>query len=160
MENSTLYYNQTGINFLIDSIDETSNTVWVVIATAMILMMQVGFALLEAGSVSQKNSSNILIKNIIDTFTAILAFYLIGYGLANDLKGGILGVGKFCGMNFTSEDYLKWIFQFAFCTTSTTIVSGSLAERTFVDTYLIYSMIMTGIIYPIAAGWAWGGGWL
>lgn len=63
-------------------------------------------------------------------------------------------------MGFTSQDYTLWVFSFAFCASCTTLVSGSLAERTYMDTYVIYSMIMTGFIYPISAGWAWGGGWL
>ena len=71
-----------------------------------------------------------------------------------------MGMGKFAGTRFNSGDYLKFLFQYSFCSTSTTIVSGALAERTYLDTYLIYSVLITGFIYPIASGWAWGGGWL
>ena len=55
---------------------------------------------------------------------------------------------------------MKFLFSYSFCATSTTIVSGAVAERVFLDTYMVYSMIMSGLIYPIEAGWVWGGGWL
>mmetsp|Transcript_8387 Transcript_8387/g.7770 ORF Transcript_8387/g.7770 Transcript_8387/m.7770 type:complete len:102 (+) Transcript_8387:266-571(+) len=71
-----------------------------------------------------------------------------------------MGQNKFVGKDFEDLDYVHWIFQFSFCVNSMTIVSGSLSERTFLDAYVVYSLIMTGFIYPISAGWAWGGGWL
>jgi Amt family ammonium transporter len=126
----------------------------------MILGMQLGFALLEAGSVRAKNQSNILIKNIVDVFVCLIVFYLFGYGLANNLRGGVFGVEKFAGIGFQDQDYLRWVFEVSFCATATTIVSGAIAERAYVDTYIVYSMLMSGVIYPVASGWAWGGGWL
>jgi Amt family ammonium transporter len=75
--------------------------------------------------------------------------------------GGVIGQGNFAAYGFFKpKDYLKLIFYFGFCGTSTTIVSGAVAERMYSDTYLVYAVIMTGFISPIAAGWAWGGGWL
>lgn len=64
------------------------------------MMMQVGFVLLESGSVREKNTSNIMLKSIIDTFTGVLAFFICGYGLSTQLNGGIIGFGKFAGVNF------------------------------------------------------------
>eukprot|EP00347_Sterkiella_histriomuscorum_P003159 403365366 len=122
--------------------------------------MQIGFALLESGSVREKNAANVLVKNLIDLFTGAIVFYLCGYGLMQDQQGGIIGNGRFFGIGLNNSDYTKWIFSFSFCASCTTLVSGSLAERTYMDTYVVYSMIMTGFIYPISAGWAWGGGWL
>jgi len=100
------------------------------------------------------------VKNVIDTMTGALIFYVSGFGLMTELQGGVIGNGKFMGRDFNNADYTKWIYSFSFCASCNTLVSGSLAERTYMDTYVIYSMLMTGFIYPIAAGWAWGGGWL
>lgn len=124
------------------------------------MMMQVGFALLESGSVRKKNTSNILLKSVIDIFTGVLVFFVCGYGIMKDLKGGIIGTGPFLGNFANKKDYLDFIISFSFCATSTTIVSGAMAERIYVDTYIAFSMLMTGFIYPVCAGWAWGGGWL
>jgi ammonium transporter, Amt family len=73
----------------------------------------------------------------------------------------VIGQGKFGGRGLSSSrEYLELIFYFGFCGTSTTIASGAMAERLYSDTYLFYSVLMTGFISPIALGWAWGGGWL
>jgi Amt family ammonium transporter len=127
----------------------------------MIFTMKLGFALLEVGSVRAKNTSNILLKNVLDTVAGALIYYAIGYGLQFEQMGGVIGQGNFAAYGFSKpKDYLKLIFYFGFCGTSTTIVSGAVAERMYSDTYLVYAVIMTGFISPIAAGWAWGGGWL
>ena len=72
----------------------------------------------------------------------------------------MFGNGSLFCMGLDSDGLVAWIFQFSFCTTSATIVSGSLAERTFIDTYIVFSFLMGGVIYPVAASWVWGGGWL
>ena len=109
----------------------------VIVATAFILLMQLGFALVENGSVRAKNSKNILIKNLFDACAGALAFWLVGYGFAmgHEEKGGFIGDNKdmFAGSGAKEQAdnyYLAWIFQFSFAATSSTIVSGSLAERT------------------------------
>ena len=99
-------------------------------------------------------------KNVLDTCVGSIAFYSIGYSFSVNLNGGIIGTSNFFGTGFENHQYTDWIFLFSYCSAATTIVSGSLAERTYLDTYLIYSFIMTAFIYPIAAGWVWGGGWL
>ena len=139
----------------------------VIVATAFILLMQLGFALVENGSVRSKNSKNILIKNLFDACAGALAFWLIGFGFAmgHEETGGFIGTNKamFAGSGSKeSEDnyYLAWIFQFSFAATSSTIVSGSLAERTQLPAYMCFSVLMTGFIYPVVVGWCWGGGWL
>jgi Amt family ammonium transporter len=114
---------------------EAINAVWVLVSTAMIFFMQAGFALLECGSVRAKNSTSILIKNLFDACVGSIAFWLVGYGFAfGDVKSFIGGSPDYfaaSGFENTPEDhYLLWIFHFAFASTSATIVSGSLAERT------------------------------
>jgi Amt family ammonium transporter len=108
------------------------------IAAIMILLMQVGFALFEAGSVREKNVANVLIKNVVDTVGGALIFYLVGYGFTKELQGGVIGTGGFAEINFTKKDYLFWLIAFSFNASCATIVSGALAERTFMDTYLCF----------------------
>ena len=153
-------------NKSINNIEQAINELLVLVATAFILLMQLGFALLENGMVRSKNSKNILIKNLFDVCVGALAFWLVGFGLAFGTEpGGFIGTkgGMFAASSFGSEEknfYLLWIFQFSFAATSATIVSGSLAERTQLPAYLAFSTLMTGFIYPVVVGWCWGGGWL
>lgn len=138
------------------------------VSTAFILQMQLGFALIENGLVRNKNSKNILIKNLFDTCAGALAFWIMGFGWAfghEEGGNGFIGTntGMFASSDFAIEEknyYLTWIFQFSFAATSATIVSGSLAERTQLPAYLAFSTLMTGFIYPVVVGWCWGGGWL
>ena len=104
----------------------------------MILLMQVGFALFEAGSVQKKNVANVLVKNVVDTVCGALIFYVAGYGLMTNQQGGMIGTGSIGELGFTHKDYLMWIISFAFNASCATIVSGALAERTFMDTYLCF----------------------
>lgn len=144
---------------------EAINAVWVLVSTAMIFFMQCGFALLECGSVRQKNATSILIKNLFDACVGCIGFWLVGYAFAfGDVKSFIGGSPDFfasSGFEKMPEDhYLLWIFHFAFASTSATIVSGSLAERTQLNTYILFSFLLTSFIYPVVAAWNWGGGWL
>ena len=104
----------------------------------MILLMQVGFALFEVGSVREKNVANVLVKNIVDTVCGALIFYFVGYGFMQKLQGGLIGTGSVGEMNFKNNDYLNWILAYSFNASCATIVSGALAERTFMDTYLCF----------------------
>lgn len=103
---------------------------------------------------------NIISKNFFDICVSTIAFYLCGYALSTNANGGVIGTGKFLTLNFDNETFLDWFYKYSLCSASTTIVSGSLAERTFVDTYIIYAVLMTTIIYPIASSWTLGEGWL
>ena len=143
------------------------NTLWVLIATFLVFFMQLGFMLVEAGFSRSKNAVNIMMKNVIDFAVGSLAFFAVGFGL-------MWGLDKcaFCGTRFflpTSADVfavnpeLGWtffLFQSVFCATSATIVSGAMAERTKFTSYLVYSLVISALIYPIFGAWTWGGGWL
>lgn len=141
-----------------DSID----TLWVSNATYLVFLMQLGFALLEVGSVRQKNAQNILLKNFMDICISTLTWWLLGYGLAfGGSSGGFVGYKNFAGTDFENTDhYRNWMFQWAFAGTTATIVSGSLAERTRMTAYIIFAIFITSIIYPLVVNWTWGGGWL
>jgi Amt family ammonium transporter len=122
--------------------------------------MQLGFILLETGQVRKRNQMNIISKNFCDICVSTIAFYLCGYAFSTEANGGVIGHGKFLTLDFTNANYLDWFYKYSLCSASTTIVSGSLAERTFVDTYIVFAVLMTTVIYPIASSWVLGGGWL
>ena len=122
--------------------------------------MQLGFILLETGQVRKRNQMNIISKNFFDICVSTIAFYICGFALSMNANGGVIGNGKFLDLKFTNSDFLDWFYRYSLCSASTTIVSGSLAERTFVDTYIVYTILMTTLIYPIASSWILGEGWL
>ncbi len=140
------------------------DTVWVLIASALVFFMQAGFAFAEAGFTRKKNTVNILTKNLVDFAVGSLVFWAVGFTLMFGLdKWGIVGVpvlfstGQWHGL-IPPEAFL--IFQTVFAATAATIVSGAMAERTEFRAYFFYSIFVTAIIYPISGHWIWGGGWL
>lgn len=136
------------------------DTLWVLIAAALVFFMQAGFAMVETGFTRSKNAGNIIMKNLMDFSVGSLMFWVIGYGLMYSEKsiGGF--VGNPVGLFFYDGDYTALIFQTVFCATAATIVSGAMAERTKFISYLVYSFFITVIIYPVSGHWIWGGGWL
>lgn len=139
------------------------NTIWMLLAAMLVFFMQPGFALVEAGFTRVKNTANILMKNFVDFMFGSLLYWFIGFGL-------MFGVGSFVGMphffdlsfydggGLPTEGFL--IFQTVFCATAATIVSGAMAERTKFSMYLVYTIFISVLIYPISGHWTWGGGWL
>ncbi len=143
------------------------NTIWVVLTAAMILLMEGGFALLEAGFVRSKNSVNIIMKVFADITIGALSYYVIGFALmyGADYLSFIGTNGFFLKGNFSYLDLpvsldTFWLFQAAFVIAVISIVSGAVAERINFRAYILYVVLMTAIIYPIAGHWVWGGGWL
>jgi len=144
------------------------DTIWVVLTAAMILLMEGGFALLEAGFVRQKNAVSIIMKVFVDIAFGALIFYFIGFGLMYGRDaGGFIGTsGFFMGgdlthiqLSISHETY--WLFQCAFVIAVISIVSGAVAERVNFRAYILYTIAMTGLIYPIAGHWVWAmNGWL
>jgi Amt family ammonium transporter len=143
---------------------------FVFITGVLVIFMQAGFALVETGLNSAKNSVNILFKNLIDFCIGGLAFFAVGYSMmypGADFAGGWFG---FSGFGISAESpapgaavlhpQTSWLFQIAFAATAATIVSGAVAGRINFVSYLIYSAFITGIVYPISGFWQWGGGWL
>lgn len=139
------------------------NTVWVLIAAALVFFMQAGFALVEAGFTRSKNTTNILFKNLMDYVIGTIVFWFVGFGIMFGSKNGFWGGLDFFSQNtYRSDmpDLAFLIFQTVFAATAATIVSGAMAERTKFNAYLIYSAVISLVIYPISGHWAWGGGWL
>lgn len=141
---------------------EVINTLWVLIAGAMVFLMQAGFAMLETGMVRAKNAVNVMMKNYMDLCVGTLLFWLVGYGLMfGDNPTGFYGTTLFGLASAPNWDYTLLFFQIMFAATAATIVSGAMAERTNYMAYLIGTMGITAFIYPIFGSWAWNDhGWL
>ncbi len=150
------------------------NNVWLLIGTFLVFMMHLGFASLEAGLTRAKNTVNILFKNTAIVAIGLLTYALIGFNLmypGDWLLGGFLGqfvIGLDPGAtgqtmaygtgNYTY--YSDFIFQGMFAATAATIVSGAVAERVKLSSFLIFSAVYVMFFYPIVGSWGWGGGWL
>eukprot|EP00095_Tigriopus_kingsejongensis_P003363 maker-scaffold557_size137338-snap-gene-0.13 protein:Tk03363 transcript:maker-scaffold557_size137338-snap-gene-0.13-mRNA-1 annotation:"predicted protein" len=130
----------------------------------LIFFMQCGFAFLEAGSVRTKNIVNILIKNMLDALIGGVAYWVLGWAVSYGPHGnGFIGGSNFLSIAMRYEDYPMWFFQFVFAATAATIVSGSIAERCQFFAYFVYSILITGWVYPPVSHWAWDAntpGWL
>merc|ERR1719460_3563633 len=142
--------------------DEALDSIWMLLAGLLVFFMHAGFSLLEAGSVRQKNAQSILAKNLIVVCVGFLCWYAVGwpiaYGAVED-PNKFLGFTQFFADGFWEDKtiFRQWFFQGAFCATGCTIVSGSMAERTQLKGFAIYSIFMTSFIYPIVAYWGWSG---
>ncbi|CAN5818133.1 hypothetical protein BH23ACT5_BH23ACT5_06350 [soil metagenome] len=143
------------------------DNLWGFLAGVLVYFMQAGFALLEAGLTRSKNVSNIMMKNLMDVSAGVLAFALVGFGIAfggDELLGGWFGFDfGIAGVEDTTAVGLLpstfFFFQAAFAATAATIVSGAMAERTKFRSYFVYSFFLTALIYPVVLRWTWGG-WL
>mmetsp|Transcript_40684 Transcript_40684/g.62060 ORF Transcript_40684/g.62060 Transcript_40684/m.62060 type:complete len:368 (+) Transcript_40684:40-1143(+) len=135
---------------------------WILMSGVVVFFMQTGFAFVESGSVREKNYMNVLLKNLIDACCGAMVWFFWGFGLAyGNVNGGFMGTKYFAGLGLEEEgQYGNWFFQYAFACSAATIVSGSVAERISINAYVIFSIWMTGVIYPIVVAWTWGQGWL
>ena len=148
-------------------LDISLNNLWLLLATFLVMFMQPGFALVEAGFTRQKNTANILMKNLMDFSIGALTYWIIGYSImyGSSWLGGFMGnpLDNFMFNDDGFGDYANYtdlMFQTVFAATAATIVSGAMAERTKFNAYIVFSIVITVIIYPISGFWHWGGGWL
>ncbi len=147
-----------------------ADTLWVLVAAFLVFFMQAGFAMVEAGFTRAKNAVNILMKNLMDFSMGSIAYWAIGFAIMFGAGNAFMGTsgwfvptesGVFSSLEWsTVPTHAAWLFQLVFAATAATIVSGAMAERTQFKSYLIYSVFITGIIYPVVGHWIWGGGWL
>ncbi|NJO40988.1 MAG: ammonium transporter [Cyanobacteria bacterium CRU_2_1] len=157
------------------------DTMWVMVAGMLVFFMNAGFCMLETGFCRQKNAVNVLSKNLIVFALSTIAFWVLGFGLMFGNGNGFIGIeglfflsgadnspatadayqGAYASLSWTGVPLLaKFFFQLVFAGTAATIVSGAVAERIkFVD-FLIFSLLLIGVAYPITGHWIWGGGWL
>ncbi len=148
-----------------------ANNLWLLIATILVIFMNAGFAMVEAGMCRSKNAVNILAKNLFVFALAVTAYWFVGYSI---MYGGSLAEGwlYFNGLFFdptvTAETVadgglvptVDFLFQSAFAGTAATIVSGLVAERVKFGEFVVFALVLTAFIYPISGSWQWNGGWL
>ena len=144
-----------------DSNAEALDMVWMLIAAFLVFFMQAGFAMVETGFTRSKNAVNIMMKNLVDFSFGSLAFWAVGFALMFGAGNAFFGSEGFF-LNGVTEpsQYAYWIFQAVFAATAATIVSGAVAGRIKFSSYIIYSVVITALIYPVSGHWIWGGGWL
>lgn len=159
----------SSIETLDASSDKTfADLLWIMIAGFLVFFMQAGFALVETGFTRAKNVANIMMKNMMDFGIGTIVFWAVGFSLMYGADvWGMIGFSNFFLSDAVRPDgtldtwmYADWFFQAMFAATAATIVSGAMAERTKFTGYLVYTLFITGLIYPIVGHWVWGGGWL
>jgi Amt family ammonium transporter len=157
------------------------DTLWTLITAFLVFWMNAGFALVESGMCRAKNAVNILSKNFIVFALSSLAFFVLGWGLMFGNGNGFIGTeglflvggadnspamgdaykGAYNAINWTGIPlYAKFFFQLVFAGTAATIVSGCVAERIKYLSFILFSLLLVGLAYPITGHWIWGGGWL
>jgi Amt family ammonium transporter len=165
----------------VDGLKVAGDTFWVLITGALVFFMNLGFGLVESGLQRQKNCVNILTKNFVVFAASCIGFYIIGWGLMFGDGSGFIGLkgllmlggadnspatgdayqGVYGSINWTGVPLgAKFFFQLVFCGTAATIVSGAVGERIKLPSFILFSLILTAIFYPITGHWIWGGGWL
>ncbi|MGF1492289.1 MAG: ammonium transporter [Microcoleaceae cyanobacterium] len=163
-----------------NTLENAVNNLWVLVAAVLVLSMLLGFAMLEAGFNAAKNTVNVLFKNVADACLGIIIYFAFGYALmyrpeVTCESAYVLGIPGFMGISlpyimldtlFPRDGaehlsvYIDFFFQAAFAATTTTICSGAIAGRIKPWAYLVLTVIITGLVYPISGYWIWGGGWL
>jgi Amt family ammonium transporter len=153
----------------------TANNVWMMLCTALVFFMHLGFSLLEIGLTRQKNTINILFKNVFIICVGLLLYYIGGFNLMYPgFEDGDGGFFKFAGFGIGAPEggmtpayadggYTWWtdfLFQGMFAATAATIVSGAVAERIKLNSFMIFTVLYVGFVYPIVGAWKWGGGFL
>ncbi|MFA0814898.1 MAG: ammonium transporter [Anaerofustis sp.] len=141
----------------------SADTMWTLLAAALVFFMQAGFAMVETGFTRAKNAGNIIMKNLMDFAIGSVVFWILGFGLMFGEGNGFIGtIDLFIQGDYSSAipTFAFVIFQTVFCATAATIVSGAMAERTKFISYCVYSLLISAVVYPISGHWIWGGGWL
>lgn len=151
----------------IDLMIMSADTIWIAICTVLVFFMQTGFAMLETGFTRKKKSCNVIMKNIMDFAVGSIFYWILGFGIMFGATTGVVGVidlfsnGDCSAASQTIPQPVFMAWQLVFCATSATIVSGAMAERTAFKSYLIYSAVMSAVVYPISGCWIWNAnGWL
>ena len=149
-----------------EDVQANLDNVFVLLSAVLVIFMQAGFALVEAGLTRAKSVANIMMKNLMDFCAGAIAFFAVGYAIAFGTEGNdFFGAGGW----FLGDDAFQYgtltvtvtfVFQVAFAATAATIVSGAMAERTRFKSYFVYSILISALIYPVVVHWNWGGGWL
>ena len=150
----------------LEELSTSTLILFIMVASALVFLMHAGFAMLEAGLSRQKNTANILMKNLLTLSVGLLVYYCVGFAFMYGANVGVIGTDGFFLANFSEYEPLAgsieidFLFQGMFAATAATIVSGAVAERMKLEAYIVVVVVMTALIYPIVGAWKWGGGWL
>ncbi len=136
--------------------------IWIITAASLVFFMQAGFTLVEVGLTRAKNAGNIIMKNLMDFSAGVIIFWMFGWAVMyGTSKLGLFGTDQFFLSGADPLRFRNWMFQAVFAATSATIVSGAVAERTKFKAYLIYTVFISALIYPVVGHWIWNpSGWL
>jgi Amt family ammonium transporter len=141
------------------------DTVWVLTAAFLVMFMQAGFGMVEAGFLRAKNTCNILAKNFMDYCLACLMFFLVGYAVMWGNGSSLIGTAGFAMEGAANPSGVSiwafWLFQAAFCGAAASIVAGGMASRMKFPAYLVYTVVISALVYPLIGHWVWNAkGWL
>ena len=154
MSSQQIIYNRN------QNLAEILNIVWMVIMSVMIIMSQIGYMMVEIGTMKRTNNADLFLKSIIVMAVSSITFFMFGYGFSTEAKGGLLGQTHFAGLSYEYEDYAKWLYYYSLCVTMAQIATGSIAERTSLDTYFFFTFLTSALIFPLALAWCWEDGFL
>ncbi|KAI4306617.1 hypothetical protein L6164_029878 [Bauhinia variegata] len=146
-----------------ESVTASINTIYLLFSAYLVFVMQIGFAMLCAGSVRAKNAMNIMLTNVVDAVAGSISFYLFGFAFAYGDTNPFIGTDFFAlfAIPNGTYDYGFFLFQWAFAIAVAGITSGSIAERTQFSAYLVFSFFIGGFVYPVVVHWVWSSsGWL
>ena len=142
------------------NLQDMLNTVWMVIVSIMTILAQVGYLMVEIGSIKTHNNSDLLLKNLLVMAISSIVFFLIGFGISTEAGGGLMGKTHFVGLSYTYTDYSKFLFHYSLCILMASIATGPIAERTSLDTYVFFTFLTSAFIFPTILAWCWEDGWL
>ncbi|KIL45652.1 ammonium transporter [Jeotgalibacillus soli] len=141
-----------------ESVQFSLDTMWVMIAAMLVFFMHAGFAMVESGFSRAKNTLNVLMKNVLTIAIGSFLYFLVGFAIMFGNSNGFMGTSGFA-LNGV-EDIGFFLFQAVFAATCATIISGAVAERMKLGSYVLLTIMMAGFIYPVVGHWVWGGGWI
>ena len=143
----------------IEAVQGSVDMMWMMIGAILVFFMHAGFSMVETGFTRSKNTVNILMKNLLTLSIGAILYFVVGFALMFGPSAfGLIGTEGFALLG--REDIGFFVFQAVFAATCATIISGAVAERMKLSSYLLLVVVMTAVIYPIVGHWAWGGGWL
>lgn len=148
------------MSMYMDRLQLKLNTMWTIVCVLMIIMSQTGYMMKETGTIKMQNNNIVLLKTILVVSVSCLSFFVIGFGFSIKAGGGLFGNGYFFGVGYQFEEFLLFIFYFSLCVKMAVIATGSIAERTNISTYIFFSFINSGFIFPVGLAWCWNDGWL
>ena len=130
--------------------------IWMLLAFGIVLIVSASFIYFEAGAVSTKSTLSVLNKSTFDLVISSIAFCLFGNGFSKETYGGFIGAERFFALDISNNEICELLIHFVFLQICIQIVSSSIIERTYLETYLMLSIFMATFVYPIAASWIWG----